>query len=284
MKVLIIGHRSMVGKRLAQHLAGRYEIRTCGRDKEADLFWDLTEEDLPEPSFDSVDVIINCAASFLPDSPEGLYVNESINALAPLKIAQLASQLQCSHLIHLSTISSYDHPQNGYYNSYGISKKHGQENIAFACGHYNTPLTILILSQLYDEFGEARKHQPLLYHLLDTARKGETATLYGSKNPERNFLFVEDVCQLIERVIEKKVTGSYPCVSPETYHLKEIAQMAFEVFGTPEHIKFDSDKPDIPSVYIPQDFNLYEKLDFTPEVSLRSGFERYKQACTVSSS
>ena len=276
-RVLIIGGSSMVGQRLRARLGNGYAVSTAGRDSLDNVRLGLTE-DIQPANGQQFEVVIHCAASFGGNNAEGMVENELINSVGALRIGNFAVRAGCKHLIYLSSISSYDHPSNGYFGSYGLSKRHGQENLALQCREASMRFTSLLLAQLYDERGAARKHQPLFYRIVDCARSGADVTLYGKSDALRNFLFVDDLAAIVERVIAGEVSGVFPCIHPESHKLSDIARIAFDVFGKGGKVVFQTEKPDIPGVYIPELGELYVLLNYLPETSLRTGMEKIHAA------
>lgn len=274
-RVLIIGGSSMVGKRLRARLGSAYAVATAGRDGLADINFDLTADTQPANGR-QFDVVIHCAASFGGNDAKGLVENELTNSLGALRVGALAARVGCRHLVYLSSISSYDHPDNAYFGSYGLSKRHGQDNLELLCRTTAMQFTSLLLPQLYDEYGAARRHQPLFYRIMDCARSGADVTLYGKRDALRNLLFVGDLAVIVERIIAGQVSGIFPCVHPESHTLSDIAGIAFDVFGKGGTVVFQPDKPDIPGVYVPEPGELYALLGYRPETSLREGIGKIR--------
>lgn len=278
MKILLVGGTSMIGGHLRQRLAQGHVVVSAGRGGRAELPFDLAAIDAPPDPGGPFDVLIHCAASFGGDRPEERVRNELVNAVGAHRVGQLAVAAGCGHIIYLSSLFGYDHPDNGYFGSYGLSKRHGQENLALACTRAGIGFTSLILTQVYDEHGEARKHQRLFYHILDSAARGADFTLHGTSDPRRNLLFVEDVVTIIERVMAGRVCGLFPCLHPNSPRLSEIAATAFEVFGRGGRVRFDPARPDPPTVYLPDDLSLYEVIAYRPTTDLRAGITQIRDA------
>ena len=215
MKTIIVGSSSMIAKRLRTQLADLGPVRMAGRDEGAEVRFDLVEDYKSDPHREKTDVIIHCGAAFEGNEPAAAVRNELVNSVGALRVAQLVRDTQCQHLVYVSSLFIYDHPQNGYFGSYGLSKRHGQENLEWACRQSGVAYTALVAAQIYDEFGEARKHQPLFYRIMDAARNGNDVTIYGSADPERNFLFLGDFAEILRRVVTRPITGSYPVLHPD---------------------------------------------------------------------
>ena len=271
MRILIIGNTSMVGKSLYRRFAPIFYVKTAGRSNSADFKLNLASIDEDITILDEFDVIIHCAASFADNQINNAIQNELINSLGALKVGKVAQLVRCKHLIYISTISVYNFPENGYYGSYGISKLHGQENLEFICKQLGIGFTSLQPSQIYDITGEARKHQGLFYHIIDCAKENRAIELFGTKNPKRNYLYIEDLVDIIERVVKQQVFGVFPCICSQSYTLSEIAGIAFEVFGNKAKVNFLPGKPDISSSYIPDNFDLYQLINYNPNTDLPRG-------------
>lgn len=276
MKTVIIGSTSVIARRLRNHLADLGPVRMAGRDKGAEVQFDLAEEYAPDPHREGTDVVIHCAGAFEGNEPAAAVRNELVNSVGALRVAQLVRDTRCQHLVYVSSVSIYDHPQNGYFGSYGLSKRHGQENLEWACRQAGVAFTALVAAQIYDEFGEARQHQPLFYRIMDAARTGNDFTIYGAADPERNLLFLGDFVEILRRVVMRRITGSHPVLHPKSNRLSEIARTAFQVFGKGGGVSFQPDKPDIPGIYLPAPGDLSTRIDYTPPTGLAAGIELIK--------
>lgn len=275
MKILIVGSTSIIGNAFKFKLGHEYDIKTAGRNGPFDYYMDLHEFSLKKyfpDDIGKVDLILHCAASFSND----LLENESINSLGSLYVALLAQHIQCQKVIYLSSTSTFNVEENENFSSYGLSKKHGEENMAWVCKNNDISFTSIAISQVYDDFGFARKHQPFLYNLIDSARKGEDFFIWGSKDPYRNYLHLNDLIESIRKIIESGISGYYPCTYPQSYKISQIASMVYDVFDNGGNIRFLFEKPAIPSVYIPDSRILYEKIGFSPIIDLKEGVERIK--------
>jgi nucleoside-diphosphate-sugar epimerase len=259
----------MLGKRIIQRLGARYALVSVGRRGASDIVMDLGDPVSVTPNGRTADVMIHCAASFGGNRIEEVIENEVVNAVGCLRIAQLAAALRCRHLVYVSTIFALAENVRG--RSYGLSKRHGQENLELACGELGMDLTILSVTQVYDDLGEARKHQPILYRIIDCAREGRAFQFFGDQDPLRNLLFVEDLVSVIERVVDRRATGSHAVVHPVSYRFSQIVALAFSVFGRSPNIVRCPDKPSIPSYWYPADTALYDLIGYRPETDLRTG-------------
>ena len=259
----------MLGTHLNEDLSVDHRVITAGRSSSADVRLHLESPDLPAaPTFD---VAVICAASFRGEDPEGMISNETVNGLGPLRVAAIGRTSGCRHIVFISSVTALEGPAG--LTSYGLSKRHGQENLALFCDTHEITYTALQFTQLYDATGEAQRHQPFLYAMLRAGIEGRDITLNGSANPYRNYLFADDAVALIRRVIEQRMGGIYPCVHPESHRISEVAQLALDVCGKGGRTRWDPTQSNIPSIPLSDDHRVYEHLRYAPRVHLRDGME-----------
>lgn len=271
MRVLIIGNTSVVGHYIRARLSPAHNVTMAGRDIDGDMKVDLSDLTTPFNPSESFDILIHCAASFGGDEYQDMIRNEQVNAIGSFVVGHIAESTGCSHVIYISTISACVNPDNGCLGSYGLSKLHGQENLDLFCRKKRILYTALQPSQLYDKAALSKKHQPLLYHFLEQASAGKDITIHGSADPMRNYLYIEDFVDIVERVLEEKVTGIFPCVHPRSTRLSEVAAAAFNVYDQGGNVCFDASKVDPPLIYFPSDYRLYRTISYHPDTNLVDG-------------
>jgi nucleoside-diphosphate-sugar epimerase len=271
MRILIIGNTSMLGKRLISALGELHQIKTAGRSGQYDIYLDLNNLNVTYESKEIFDVIIHCAASFRGDELKDSLHNEMTNSIGVFHVGKIAIQSSCQHLIYISSLSIYNHIENSYYGSYGLSKKHGQENLEFICDKHGIKFTSLIPAQLYDEYGEAQKHQKLLYGIINSLNVGNTISIHHSNEVLRNYLFINDFVEIIKKVVDLQVTGIFNCIYPLSYNIQEIINIASSVLNKKPNLKFVNDVSLSRTIYIPSDRLINEQINYTPTTDLRQG-------------
>ncbi|QIB04410.1 NAD(P)-dependent oxidoreductase [Pseudomonas bijieensis] len=272
MKSLVIGSTSVVGKAVAQALSRCGPVKLAGR-READITFDLSSP-VPCACDEHFDVVVLAAADFGGRQPDDLVRAELVNSVGALAACRLAEQCGARHFILLSSRSACDQTTDPYFGIYSLSKRHAEEVASLYCQERGMALTVLRISQVYDDGGQCRLHQPLLYAIADKAQVGRTVELYGSNDARRNYVHLSDLAEVCARLAERGVAGLYNCGHPESPRLSEIAQAAFEAFGKPVDVRFLPEKSDIPDLP-PFDcaHQLYEQIGFTPRIDVRRGFE-----------
>jgi nucleoside-diphosphate-sugar epimerase len=271
-RVLVIGSRSFIGRRVAERLRVAHSVLTAGRDPGADLHLELGgSAALPAPGAWDCDAIVHCAASFEPSTPAGMLRNELVNAVGAIEVGELATRAGCRRLVLLSTASVFDAHEGRLVESYALSKRHGQDNLELVCGAAGIALATLCPGAVYDERGEGRRHQPLLYHIVDCARRGQDFELHGKADPLRNYLHVEDLVSVVEASLSHDVTGTFPVLHPHFHRVQEVAELAFRVFGRGGRVVRAEDKPDLRGLRFPTGADIFARIGRAPLIDLAAG-------------
>jgi nucleoside-diphosphate-sugar epimerase len=273
MKILIVGGNSSLAQVLRPVLASFAEVLTAGRsgcDVALDMSWPDEQFHLPA----GVDTVVHLAAHFGGKDFEAMLAAEQVNVLGALKLCHACSRSGVGHLTQISSIFAGLSEDSPFYGSYALSKRHAEDVARMYCGSVGLPLTILRPPQLYGEGEAFRRHQPFLYSIIDRAQRGEDITFYGQNDAQRNLMHVEDVAEIIARVVRQRVEGHYVCASPTNVRYSEIAATAIAAFGSTSTFRFDADQADIPSNAFAADNELYSRIGYFPRISLAQGIAR----------
>ncbi|HEU4965995.1 MAG TPA: NAD(P)-dependent oxidoreductase [Candidatus Saccharimonadales bacterium] len=271
--VLIIGASSVVAQAVIPRLRKDYTIITAGRQG-CDVKCDIGEGvSIPR----EVDAVVNFAASF--GGVEGLDAVEAakVNVLGVARICEAVKRAGAAQLILISSIFAALLEGDPQFSLYALTKRQGDELAAAYCGRIGVPLAVLRLARVYGDTDAFRKGQPFFYDLVDKAQAGEDVTLYGDHEVRRSYIHAADVAEILCRVIEQKISGSFSCLClpEETYSsIATAAQKVFDKDGTLVHLK---DKPAPPDDVVPYSNVLYEKIGYTPQISMETGIKRIKQ-------
>jgi len=273
MKILVVGAGSAVGKLLVVNLERDHEIIRSARNG-SDLDLDLSDlsdfTELPP----AIDVVVHLAASYGGKLPHQMVEAENVNVMGTAILLQKAIEAGVKHVVYISSTSAILSRDSLYWSAYALSKRHAEEMIQLMCNASNTNLTILQPSQLYGITEDFRSRQPFLYHVADQVQSNKDIVIQGSSDPQRNYLYVYDFIEVIARVIEKKISGTYSVTYPANYSFKELCHEAIEAFRSSSKVMFDPEKPDIPDNVFPFDDTLYQLIDFFPSISLKEGMRR----------
>jgi len=158
------------------------------------------------------DVVIHCASKI--DVEESFYIPEDYiqnNVISTTLITKYCSNYGVK-LIFTSSIAVYgkpkylpideNHPLEPI-NPYGLSKKFCEEVIQYFFHYYNNfKYVILRLSNVY-----GFNCHGVIHKFITKLIKNGIPIIYGDGNQTRDFIYIDDVCELILKIIE--VDGFY---------------------------------------------------------------------------
>jgi len=281
MKVLIIGSTSTLGLSAGRVLSKCHAVFYAGR-RNADYFLNLASLNCTIPENLQFDIVIHAAADFGGDTEEDIIRAEIVNAIGTLNVCRIARQSRVQHLIIISTASASYTADEPYFSAYALSKRHADELAMTYCNKFGLPLTILRPTQIYDAESKCKVHQGLFYLIIERAIKGEDIIFYGNNDASRNYIFIDDVAEVIARVAEMKVTGLYYCSAKESIRISKIAEIAYSTFNTKGSVSFMVEKPTIPDLKEFSSEELYAKLGYEPAVNLTKGIQLIKNTREMS--
>lgn len=275
-RVLVIGGQSMVGKALGEALRSKYLVTLASR-RGTEFKVELGSGFDPEVIEGRFDIIVNTAAHFDTDRSSDLLQCAEVNAIGALQACMAAEKFRATHVIHVSSVSAKADPSERAYNAYSLTKRQGEELCTHFCRTRDLGLTILRPSQLYDAAGFGRKHQKMLYSIMEKASTSEDFTIFGTHDALRNYLFLPDFVEVCKRVIESHIEGLFDVVHPHSPRLSEVAATAYGVFGTQGRICFDPTRPDLEDLVVSPDLRLADTIGYMPQTSLAEGMALYRK-------
>lgn len=127
-----------------------------------------------------------------------------------------------------------------------------------------------------DNFSEMDSHViPALIHKMHKAKEQEESEffIWGTGKPLREFLYVDDLANCVNAVIEKDIKEDLLNVgSGEEISIMQLAETIKDAVGYKGDLSFDSSKPDgNPRKLL--DSSLINSYGWKPEVSLQTGIE-----------
>jgi nucleoside-diphosphate-sugar epimerase len=262
--ILITGNGGFIGSYIEKTLSNRYNAIGLSR---ADGY-DIKDLNSLKKIESKIDIIIHAAAIASDDYETSFQTN----VVGTLNLCKYAKENGIKRFILISTIFALEENDNGYFNSYGKTKKTSEEVAAAFCKENNINLTILRLAQVYDDARLAQSGQAMLYYFIDTIQAQGEITLFGNTNPLRNYIHIDYLCDVVTEVIQKNQIGTWNVIEEKSHTITEIAYILFDILQKQPRISRLSEKPNIPSVHIPYD-NLYHS-DTLSSLSLTDGIKR----------
>jgi len=262
--ILITGNEGFIGSYIEKTLRDRYNTVGLSRRNGSDI----TDYNSINKRESKIDVIIHTAAIASDDYETSFQTN----VVGTLNLCKYAKANGIKRFILLSSIFAFDQNDNGYFNSYGKTKKMSEEVAATYCQENGIDLTILRLAQVYDDARLAQSGQAMLYYFIDTIQTQGNITLFGRSNPLRNYIHIDYLCDVVREVLEEEKVGTWNILEEKNHTITEIAYILFDILHKTPNISRLLEKPNIPSVHIPYE-NKYSSDTLSP-ISLIDGIKR----------
>jgi nucleoside-diphosphate-sugar epimerase len=270
MKVALVGVNSSISKVLIPLFSYEAEILTLGR-KNADITIDLSNQNHQVFLEQGIDVMIHTSAHFGGVTYEEISDSVIVNVLGALKMMNAAFHSGVKHFIYISSIYSHLQSSSNFFNIYSVTKKFSEEILELFCKGKNIKLTILRPSQIYGNFESNRINQPFFYSIVKKVRNNEDVIFYGTHDPMRNFIHINDLAEIIYRVVKRGIEGNYDCVYNENITFTQIVHAAKLAFNSNSKIIFDKSKPDIADNVFEINTSLNDLINFYPRISIEEG-------------
>lgn len=239
----IVGSTSMLGAYLQTFYESQgYRVVTIGLRK-ASIKWDIktpfsnTLEGLP-----NIDVVINTAASFDENYPDDLM---GVNRDGVKNIYEFSNLVGCQHFLHISTSSANEsHLEKNPGDLYALSKSAGDQSLCNL--RDKVPWTVIRPTQIVDDKGISKKHQPFFFHVLREASRDSQMYVNGSTDVSRNYIHVADCISAIDSCINHKLTGIRQLRNPEDQTISQLINLAYSRFNSEKRVAYLSSGNPLP--------------------------------------
>jgi UDP-glucose 4-epimerase len=272
-RIVLVGSNSFIGKTLLKRISAREgEVLALGR---ADI--DLTADDAGQRLANVIrpgDAVVAVAAKAPCRNVDDFLVNAHI-------IRALATGLAAArpgHIVNVSSDAVYGDEAVPLSENHAAapSSMHGAMHLAreIALDALGVPLAILRPTLLYGASDPHDGYGPNQFRRRVNA--GQEVVLFGEGEERRDHVDVDDVAEIIMRVLMRRSTGALNIASGSTASFREIAQLAFELAGKLPAIRSRPRSGPMPhNGYRPFDpaatFAAFPDFSYTP---LRTGMKR----------
>ena len=295
-KVFVPGGNGFLGKRVVKKLTEKgigyvsLSLRNGYDFRDVKQTRDLFERE-------RFDAIINCAAfvggiQFGYERPGEIFYNNILMSTNLMESARLTGVKRfinpisnCSYPGHLTEDFKEEEWWDGQLDEsvlvYGFARKATWVQSWAYYKQYGFETVNLILPNMYgpgDHFEEKRSHAlgALIMKFVEAKRKNlPHVTVWGSGNPVREWLFVDDGAEILVKALE---TG--PTVDPinvgvgKGITILELAESIRDIVGYKGKIMLDGSKPDGAPHKTMDNSKLKALFNWVPSTSLRNGIEQ----------
>lgn len=130
----------------------------------------------------------------------------------------------------------------------------------------------IIELRIHSIYGEDDESKKMLTNVMEKLEKNESVVMQSSCNQMWNFLFVDDLCEVISRCIKIQIpSGVYNVGSAEHKTLREYLEIASQVICGEYKIQFGSSKDESVPDFVYDCSKLMKAIDWFPAYSFEEG-------------
>ena len=281
-KVLIVGSDSAIGTEIVNHFKDKYDLIGLSRKKINNSItnhvFDLDKTDISGLPDISADICIVFSSITDIDVCEKFPKKAfKTNVEGTKKILDVLKINKIKRLIYFSTgtvVSGYDTPMNENMtpsppNVYSVTKHLAEKEIK----NYSEFFDSIVIRPFF-VYGPNTRHNRLIYNLITNIAKKNTINLNIDAKPKINPIYIDDVIQIIQLLVENKNNISFDCINiagNEVVSIKELAEKISKILKT--SIIFKESENNSKNI-IADITKLKEKYNYKFQFKLDEGLER----------
>lgn len=300
--ILVTGHNGFIGHHVFSRLSKRGDCNVHGVGLP---YYDLLEDESLDMAMKGKkpDMVVHLAAqSQLRRSIKDPAFDAENNIIASIKLLEWCVKRGVKNVIYTSTGGArYGEGAEGkrFKESdvpnpicpYGISKYTVEKYLQFYKNMYDINSVSLCLGNVYGP-GDDLENNRLITTVIHSLRSGDKIYLAGNGNVIRDFVYIDDVVDLIENMAMRDICYPHDTynISTESATVNEVVGCVLNVFGEKRENTRIKNKPFINGevVSVTLDCELAKKeLNWNPRVPLSEGLKRtaeyYENQCANTS-
>ena len=226
-RILITGGAGFIGSQLGYYLHNQgHEVLLLddlsfgtkdNLEIDGKTFGTFILDDIRNPTFNSylqgVDVVFHFAAiAPLPVSQVDPYRGYSVNVAGWANVIEVCRRARIPKVVLASTSAIYENNTEYPFKEddptsphmiYCMSKKHAEDLAHAFTKLYGMDITILRFFNVYGPHHDfRRKSPPLIAYIIKSMMSGQVPVLHSDGKQERDYVYVDDVCQMCKLVME----------------------------------------------------------------------------------
>lgn len=285
MKILITGANGFVGKTLVKRLiASEHEIYVLDIDLDGFEYMDkvkgcfqqdISEAFKLEEDFDFVFHLGAYNVTHVGETSSDKYKSVNVEGTA-----NLLGSANIRNFVFLSSIKVYDHTCScidedapiAPVNAYEKSKLEAEKICSERFSGEN-----LYIFRSVNIAGPGQFEKALVPVLFKNAISGQPLDVFAPRKSIIHLLYVEDICDLFEGMLNDRAKGSiYNLSSKEDICLDELAELIVEITNSKSEILLNNDSPVIGSKIIID--KVRKDLDWTPKTDVKEILKLYYES------
>lgn len=304
-KILICGATGFIGRNMVERFAqnDKYEVIAVYNKRPPfsleNVRWvkaDLTDSRAINSCLSNVDIIIQAAAttSGSKDIVMRPYLHVTDNALMNSLLLRAAFENKIKHFIFFSCTVMYQSsstaikendfdanaPMHPRYFGVGSTKVYIERMCDFYSRISDTKFTVIRHSNIYgphDKFDLEKSHVlgATITKVMSAPQKGEVV-VWGEGEEERDFLYVDDLCDFVELALEKQEASYelFNCGIGYSTSIKNLVSKVIELSGKGLRITHDLSSPSIKTNIHLDCQKAQSFLRWMPKTSLEEGLKK----------
>ena len=285
-KIIVLGSSGFIGKSIVKSFS-KNKTETVIGITSSDV--DLRDEkqvfaNLPGLMRNSVVVMAASITRDRDSSTTSLLSNIKMDT----NLANVLSNYPAAFVIYISTIDVYGRecltlPLNEKSwtkpsNYYAISKLAGEHILCSACTTKQIPFTILRIPAL---FGPGDTHSSPIKNFIISAINREIIKIRGTGNEMRNFLYIDDVSQVVKAIILNQIEGLYNVVNKKSFRINHVIKIIEKLCNYPLEVVSSDENRDFKEMNIEFDatnfLNSFPEFNCTEiEIGIKKTYEYYR--------
>lgn len=291
MKILIIGSKGFIGSYCVSYFLKKHDVWQCDvvvdYTTEQYVQVDATNADFTElMQLQKFDICINCSgAASVPDSiknPQRDFILNTVNVFKQLDAIRKHNS-GCRY-VNLSSAAVYGNPKSlpikeddalNPISPYGIHKKMAEDICKEFFEVYNVATCSL---RLFSAYGINLKKQ-LFWDLHKKAKNNNIVSLFGTGEETRDFIFIKDLVQVIELVIEKGTFNNeiLNVASGKEVKISDAVSLFYKHYNSKVEFRFGQNIRTGDPINWKADITKLTRLGFKPKYKLEDGLIEYTQ-------
>jgi UDP-glucose 4-epimerase len=289
-RILIVGSKGFIGSQAVNYFTQAGYL-VWGADVVSDyvsknyFLIDATNSDFREIfSNTTFDVCLNCSgAASVPDSINHPLRDFSLNVTNVFKILDSIKTYQSKcKFINLSSAAVYGNPTalpvkesnvTKPVSPYGVHKLISEQ----ICNEFFQLFGIATCSlRIFSAYGEGLKKQ-LFWDLYQRSKLNNPVTLFGSGNESRDFIYIEDLLQAIQLVLEKaEFQGQVINVANgDEVFIKDVVNDFYDLFEMKVEFQFSGETRAGDPLRWKANIDVLHALGYQRRFSLEEGLKNY---------
>ena len=299
MRLVIAGGAGFIGSNIARTLAAEYEVvalddHSVGRAGNLAgvagvelVRASILDADL-QRRLAGADAVVNCAVADILVSQAEPVKALRVNGEGTLRLLDAARSAGIKRFIQCSSGSVYGESQTGSMREddvpaplgpYGLSKLVGEHYALWHARHHpHMPVTVLRFFNVYGpNQSPENTYCQVVSLFLSRALDGEPITVHGDGLQTRDFTYVGDVVDVIQKSLEGRVPSGEPfnVATGVQTTIKDLAALAQEVTGRTVPVRFKSHEyPEHVRRRCPSTEKLWKAAGWRVQVPLKEGLRR----------